>query len=117
VRETNLYYRLGSQDREVREDAITAYQQWLNDPVTQDVIECITHMQNVMVELPLPADGVMGNGISSAQRMWQLHGLRIALSRMESMDKEAYQNLQKMKATQSDTARPHDDFFNTPVAT
>lgn len=113
----NLYYRLGSDDTEIREEALSAYLDWLRNPVTREIIEGLEHMQNVMIDMPLPADGVMGNGISSAQRMWMVHGFRRALSRLNEMDKEAQQNLLRREQAGSDTARAHDDFFTTPIAT
>jgi hypothetical protein len=117
IRENNLYYRLGSEDTDIRQEAQDSYREWLRSPVTQEIIECLTHMQNVIIDMPLPPDGMTGNGLSSAQRMWMVHGFRRALSRIQSMDKEAYENLKRREQVGSDTARPHDDFFTLPVAT
>ena len=113
----NLYYRLVSEDEETRTRALQQYQDWIKHPVTQEMLEHLRRMQDVLIELPLPPDALNGNGISSAQRMWQLHGLRLALSRLERMDEEAMANLQRKAQAGADMNRLHDDFFTTPVAT
>jgi len=106
----SLYFRLMADDLDIREQAQKDYHEWINHPVTREIKEVLNNTRDVMVELPLPHDGADGNSLASAQRMWMIHGLHLALKKLFSLDQFALESRRQAEQANAEISTAHDDF-------
>lgn len=114
INSNNIWYRLSSEDAEVRKEARNEYRDWLTNPVTAQVLNQLRGMRDTVLEMHLPPDAAAGNGLSSAQRMWMLNGMQQVISRLENMDEDADTMAASAQYGSEELVRLHDDFYSNP---